>query len=317
MKNAKEDFLEKTFLLLGLIFLAYFVNLNSVGSNIPAIDVHEHIMLNKSDTAKLISIMEQSKISKIVLLDTPSITFGKNNLFEDYDQNVEKQLQMKTLYPDRFLVLYTYPPWDAQGPEKVEKYYKEGIDGLKFYNGVLHDLLGPINSTAMYAAYQKARELNLSVIMHAEALDKEQFAEFEQVLNAFPDVIFVCPHLCGSAENLTVLDLMLKQHANLYTDSGPWHRVGTFAVKNPEEFRNFFIKHQDRIMYATDIVQENISSENFVQKWFQCDRDLLEKINFLCFKEKGWLQGMHLPEDVLKNIYEINPKKIYRNAWLF
>jgi predicted TIM-barrel fold metal-dependent hydrolase len=211
--------------------------------------------------------------------------------------------------------LYTFPPWDKDGPKKIEEYYKQGIDGLKFYNGVMYDLLGPINSSQMYLAYQKARELNLSAIMHAEALDEEQFAEFEQVLNDFPDVIFICPHLCGAAENLTVLEAMLAEHKNLYTDSGPWHRVGTDVVKDPETFRIFFIKHSDRIMFATDMVRaDDVNEKMNMEKWFKCDKDLLEKINFVCYKEKGWLQGMHLPEDVLKNIYQITPKEVYKNA---
>jgi predicted TIM-barrel fold metal-dependent hydrolase len=315
MENTKKDFFGKIFLLLGLVFLAYFVSLSSNTSNIPAIDVHEHIMLNNSETAKLIAIMDQLNISKMVLLDTPGITFGTSENFTDYDENIQIQLKMKSLYPGRFLVLYTFPPWDKDGPSKIEEYYKQGIDGLKFYNGVIYDLLGPINSSQMHAAYQKARELNLPVTIHVEALDEEQFAEFEQVLNDFPDVIFICPHLCGSAENLTVLDSMFAQHKNLYADSGPWSRVGKYAVKNPETFRQFFINHSDRIMYATDIVRaDDVNSNINMTKWFKCDRDLLERIDFLCFKEKGWLKGMHLPENVLKNIYEINPKKVYRNA---
>jgi len=311
MKKINKDFFEKILLLGGLILIAYFINFNASGSNIPTVDVHEHIVLNESETVKLIEIMDELKISKMVLLDTPSATFGKNNEFEDYDQNVQIQLKMKAQYPDRFLVLYTYPPSDKNGPEKIEEYFKQGIDGLKFYNGVMPSL-GPINSSEMYAAYQKAREFNLSVIMHAEALDEEQFTEFEQVLNDFPDVIFVCPHLCGAAENLNVLNSMLVRHKNLFVDSGPWHRVGIFAINDTEAFRTFFINHSDRIMFATDIVIDSVNKV-YVEKWLNCDRDLLEKINFVCFKEKGWLKGLHLPEETLKNIYQITPKKVYKN----
>jgi predicted TIM-barrel fold metal-dependent hydrolase len=314
MNNSKKDFSAKAFLLVGLIFVAYFVNLEAGGPSIQAIDVHEHVVLNESETVKLISIMDELKISKMVLLDTPSNTLGKNDRFEDYDKNVEMQLRMKALYPGRFLVLYTYPPWDADGPSKIEKYYKQGIDGLKFYNGVMYDMLGPINSSEMYLAYQKARELNISVLIHVEALDPVQFPQFEQVLDGFPDVTFICPHLCGAAQNLTLLDSMLAQHKNLYTDSGPWTRVGTFAVKDTDEFRDFFIRHSDRIMYATDIVRDDMSSNATVEQWLKCGRDLLEKINFNCFLEKGWLNGMHLPKDVLKDIYQTTPKKVYKNV---
>lgn len=309
--------MEKLLLLLGLVAIAYFVSFPNA-SRMPAIDVHEHIVLNQTETAKLISVMDELKISKMVLLDTPGITLGTSSNFTDYDQNVETQLQMKAEYPGRFLVLYTYPPWDVEGPNKTEKYYKEGIGGLKFYNGVIYNLLGPINSSQMYLAYQKARELNISVLIHVEALDPVQLPQFVQVLRDFPDVIFICPHFCGAARNLTVLDSLLIEHKNLFTDVGPWHRVGTYAVRNPEQFRKFVIKHQDRIMYATDMVRADdvntfLSGSN-MEKWLQCERDFLEKTNFFCYKEKGLLKGLNLPQDVLKNIYEINPEKVYRSA---
>jgi len=331
MKNARRNFPKEASLivivaLVGGLYLLTTFPFSS--KNFEIIDVHEHIMLEEKETAELVSLMDEMKISKMVLLDTPSITFGKNNRFEDYDANVEQQLKMKALYPDRFLVLYTYSPDDVNGPKKIEEYAKKGINekisGLKFYNGVLLAFsnltdFDPINSTRMYAAYQKARELRIPVTIHVEALLKSQFEQFEQVLTDFPDVTFICPHLCSVESELPVLESMLARHRNLYVDSGPWHRVGTFAIEEPEKFRAFFIKHSDRIMFGADIVRAiDVNTQLNMKAWIQCEKDLLEKEQFTCYREKGRekeiLKGLHLPPDVLRNIYEVTPRKVYKEV---
>jgi len=328
MKKIRKRFSKKTLLLplliiVSLIIFSYFFIVFS-NNNLEIIDVHEHIMLDEKETTELISLMDEMKISKMILVDTPSITFGKNYRFEDYDKNVEQQLKMKALYSDRFLVLYTYAPDDVNGPKKIEEYFKQGISGLKFYNGVILAFsnltdFDPINSTRMYAGYQKARELHLPVTIHVEALLKDQFEQFEQALTDFPDVIFICPHLCDVESELAVLESMLSRHSNLYVDSGPWHRVGTFAIEEPEKFRDFFIKHSDRIMFGTDIVRApDVNKELDMKAWIQCEKDLLEKEKFTCFREKGregeMLKGLHLPADVLRNIYEVTPRKLYKGV---
>jgi len=304
-------------LLAGIAILALFFYYQQSGIlyDIPAIDVHEHIMLGPNGTSDLIRVMDRLNITKIVLLDTPTLTFGENSNFEGYDQNVENQLKMKQEFPGRFFVLYTYPPWDLEGPNKIVKYYGEGIDGLKFYNGVMYDLLGPINSTNMYRAYQKARELNLSVIMHVESQDPVQLAQFQQILRDFPDVIFICPHLCAAEDHLEILESLLDEHPNLYTDVGAWQRVGHFAVEQPDSFRQFIIKHQDRVMYASDMVYSDDSNQGLdLKQWLSCERDLLEKKTFTCFLETGTLTGLNLPHDVLVKIYQTNPERVYKGA---
>ena len=70
------------------------------------------------------------------------------------------------------------------GPRKTRRLADEGIDGLKFYNGLpmLRDELGPIDSPAMYLAYGAARERKLPVIIHVEALLPDERREFEHAL---------------------------------------------------------------------------------------------------------------------------------------
>jgi predicted TIM-barrel fold metal-dependent hydrolase len=294
-----------------LIVAAYF--LQEV-KNLDKIDIHEHIK-DIGQAERVLKIMDDLHIEKMVLLGTPSLTFHeKTDKFEKYDEHNEKMLEIKEKYPDRFSVFVTINPEDKDAAKKLENYSIRGASGLKLYHGVIPSL-GHINSSEMYEVYENCKELNLPVIIHVELLNATQMEEFRRVIEDFPDVKFNCPHLCGSATRLEILSKLLDSYPNLTTDMGPWHRVGKYAVNNTQQFREFFIKYQDRIMFATDIVlDETWESDSLVREWFECGINLLEKKYFTCYKEEGRiLEGLNLPTEVLEKIYLINPTKFVEN----
>lgn len=270
------------------------------------VDVHEHIVLDEAQTPALIEVMNRTGIATMFLLDSPDVTFDADAGFEGYDDTVKRQLAMKRQYPDRLRVFYTYPTSDVDGPLKTRRLAEEGIDGLKFYNGLpmLRDELGPIDSPAMYLAYGAARDLKLPVIIHVEALVPDERREFEHALNDFPQVTFICPHLCGVQGSLEILDAMLKSHPNLFTDGGPWHRVGAFAVHDPQKFRGFYLAHSNRIMFASDTVYEDrLGSNPSFDAILGCERSLLETKYFSSFRSDDVMTGLYLPRAALEDIY--------------
>jgi len=270
------------------------------------VDVHEHIVLGESQTESLIEVMDRCGIATMFLLDSPDVTFDSNAGFEGYDDTVMRQLAMKQRYPDRFRVFYTYPSYDTDGPRKARRLVEQGIDGLKFYNGLplLRDQLGPIDSRAMYVAYALASERGLPVTIHVEALQATERREFERALSDFPRVTFICPHLCGVQSNLEILGAMLKAHPNLFTDGGPWHRVGAFAVKAPEKFRALYIAHSDRIMFAADSVYEDrLGTDPELGDVLECERNLLETKYFSSFRSEEVMAGLYLPRATLEDIF--------------
>jgi len=269
-------------------------------------DVHEHIVLDPGQTKSLIAVMDRTGIATMVLLDSPDVTFDSDAGFEGYDETVMRQLAMKRQYPDRLRVFYTYPSYDADGPRKAERLAQQGIDGLKFYNGLpmLRDQLGSIDSPAMYSAYTLASERGLPVIIHVEGLQPIQRREFDRVLSDFPRVTFICPHLCGVQSSLEVLGAMLATHPNLFTDGGPWHRVGAFAVLAPEKFRAFYMAHSDRIMFASDSVfEDSLDEDPGLDEILECERNLLETKYFSSFRSEEVMAGLYLPRAALDDIF--------------
>jgi predicted TIM-barrel fold metal-dependent hydrolase len=294
------------------LFMAMLLLANPVYSAETRIfDVHEHIVLAPRQTRRLVTLMDREGIAAMVLLDTPGITFGDGDAFDGYDAMVERQLAMKRRWPGRLRVFYTFPPYDADGPRKAARLAGRGIDGLKFYNGVLWEQLGAIDSRAMYAAFAVAREHRLPVIIHVEAMNPIQRREFERALDDFPAVTFICPHLCGVERNLRVLEAMLKRHRNLMTDGGPWHRVGAFATAEPEKFREFYIAHSDRIMFATDSVIGDDLDESDLTDRIECERGLLEHKYFSCFRSESVMRGLYLPRAALDDIYHRTAERIF------
>jgi len=309
MKFKHKSYKAYLFLLL-VLAIELYIFINPQVSSYKKIDVHEHIF-GMNQTIRLVNVMDRFGIEKVVMLDTPSITFGANTTrFENYDEHMEELFRVKTVYPDRVLILYTFDPNDSSAVQKFESNLKRGADGLKLYNGVIPGL-GPINSSTLYAAYQVAEKYKVPVLIHVEALDEEQKMEFEHALTDFPNVKFICAHFCGVESRLDVLESMLDKYSNLYTDDSAWQRVGHFAALESEKFRQFYIKYQDRIMFGSDMVLEN-QDENWIVKWLKCDIDLVEKRIFFCFKEPGLqLDGLHLPPEVLEKIYETNSQHIF------
>lgn len=279
------------------------------------IDVHEHIVLPEAQTKSLVDVMDREGIATMVLLDSPDVTFDSDADFDGYDDTVERQLAMKRRYPDRFRVFYTYPSYyDEDGPRKAARLAGRGIDGLKFYNGLpmLRDELGSIDSRAMYAAYAIARDRGLPVIIHVEALQAVQRRELERALNDFPKVTFICPHLCGVQSSLEILGAMLEAHPNLFTDSGPWHRVGAFAVRDPEKFRAFYIAHSDRIMFASDSVfKDRLDPNPGFDAILRCERNLLETRYFSSFRSEAVMLGLYLPRAALDDIFFRTAARIF------
>jgi predicted TIM-barrel fold metal-dependent hydrolase len=278
------------------------------------IDVHEHIVLSTARTKSLIDVMDRRGIATMFLLDSPEVTFDADAAFEGYDDTVRRQLAMKRQYPDRLRVFYTYPATDVDGPRKAARLADQGIDGLKFYNGLLmlRDELGPIDSRAMYAAYSVARERGLPVIIHVEAMVAAERHDFERVLNDFPRVTFICPHLCCVQSSLEILDAMLTTHPNLFTDGGPWHRVGAFAILAPEKFRAFYIAHSDRIMFASDSVYEDeLGTDPSLDEILECERNLLETKYFSSFRSEEVMPGLYLPRAALEDIFFKTAKRVF------
>lgn len=73
----------------------------------------------------------------------------------------------------------------------------------------------------------------------------------ERLYRNHPRTTFVAVHFANAAEDLDYVDGLLQRNPNLWIDIAA--RVGEFGRHPPEKLRAFFSRHQDRIVFGTDI----------------------------------------------------------------
>lgn len=74
----------------------------------------------------------------------------------------------------------------------------------------------------------------------------------ERVIASHPENTFLLIHMGNYAENLDYVDHLLSTYPRVYVDVSA--RVPEIGRHPPEQVRAFFIKHQDRILFGSDII---------------------------------------------------------------
>jgi hypothetical protein len=119
------------------------------------------------------------------------------------------------------------------------------------------------------------------------------------------------------AEDLTPVDAWLDSHPNFHVDTSA--RVGFIGRHPPEQARAFFIKHQDRVIFGTDLIlgwQPYSDGDPGDQAEYQRDYDEHRRffatnerqVSFPDFPRSGrWrVDALGLPPDVLSKLYSGN-----------
>ncbi len=76
-------------------------------------------------------------------------------------------------------------------------------------------------------------------------------AQFERMLGRNPATTFVGVHFGNDPEDVAATDRRMDAYKNLWIDTAA--RVGEIGRTPPEKLRAFFVKHQDRILFGTDL----------------------------------------------------------------
>ncbi len=298
------------------VLIALFLTLNNLNDKekeYDIISVHDHIQ-DLGGASSFLEAMDKTNIKQIWLVSSPDATIYKNRQgFEGYDQNNEELLKIIEAYPNEFVAFCTIKPEDPEKLSKLKSCIGRGAKGLKLYTG--HSLFYtiPLNDPLMDEIYSYVEENKIPITFHVNG-GKYQ-SEFEEVLRKYPNMIVNCAHFCLLSLRLDELGYLLDTYQNLYTDIS----FGSFAQeglerlsKDPRLYRDFIIKHSDRILFATDLVitDNPTKTTEYITDMTNCYKDLLEKTEYSCFLSEEMLNGFYLNDDVLERIYEENPRKL-------
>ena len=153
---------------------------------------------------------------------------------------------------------------------------------------------------------------------------EELLAALERVVTRHPETTFVCVHFANNAEDLAWVDAQLTKHPNMMADLAA--RIPEIGRHDPKQVHELFVKHQDRILFATDFqVYDRLilgsggsgpsPTDDLARVFFEKHWRWLEtwdqKFPHMTPIQGDWtISGIGLPDDVLAKIYFGNARKL-------
>ena len=88
----------------------------------------------------------------------------------------------------------------------------------------------------------------------------------DNLIRQHPNTQFILPHFANYAENIAYVSNLLNENPNVYIDFSA--RIDELG-RQPYSAREFFIKHQDRIIFGTDMPANIDSSVEMYRTYFR------------------------------------------------
>jgi predicted TIM-barrel fold metal-dependent hydrolase len=303
-----------------------------------AIDMHTHVYArNKEEIVKWIKTMDDCGIKKsIVFTGTTGSRFDDLiRLYSEYSDRFE-------LWCGFDYTGYDQPGYGPDAVKELERCVAAGAKGageIMFKGKVnppssLTKTIMLPDDPQMDILFEKCAELKIPVNLHIsedkwmyEKMDstndglinaskwridtgdgskshEEMLSRFENTLKKHPNTTFIASHLANCCADLSYLGNLFDRYPNLYADISA--RYGELAPI-PKFVKEFMEKHQDRIVYGTDMTfRENIYRTTF--RILESADEHFYEVDMFGYH---WpLYGLALSDISLKKLYSDNPLKI-------
>jgi predicted TIM-barrel fold metal-dependent hydrolase len=139
---------------------------------------------------------------------------------------------------------------------------------------------------------------------------EDQIAARDHMLEKHPDLRVIGAHLGSLEWDVDELAKRLDRFPNLSVDMAA--RICHFQVQDRDKVRNFILKYQDRLLYATDLGQSSPGDIAFRHRLYQTWKDdwdyFATSRTLTSDAVPGPFQGVNLPEQVLRKIYLENTR---------
>jgi len=322
----------------------------------PAIDAHVHVHPGMAEVLR--DIMEANNLGGVVNLGILEIF---DIPFQEGMRAFRRVLGDRFVYFTTPDFRDTAPGFGERMAEDLGRKVEAGAAGLKIFKelGLRHrDADGhliPVDDPRLDPLWARAGELGVPVLIHTadpvaffQPLDernerweelrlhpdwhfgKPEFPDHDtlltqrnRVIERHPDTIFIGAHLGNYPEDLAYVDDCLDRYPNFFVDTSA--RIGEIGRHPPEEVRAFFIKHQDRILFGTDLTlgwdlfEEEESERETLEglvgfyeahwRFFETDD---RQIEYPGYPTQGqWkVDAIGLPDEVLVKLYTRNARRL-------
>jgi predicted TIM-barrel fold metal-dependent hydrolase len=233
------------------------------------------------------------------------------------------------------------PGWDERTVRGLAKDVNNGAQGLKIYKGLglsAKDADGqriPVNHSRLDPVWAKCGELGIPVLIHTgepapfwmpkddqnerlqELMERpgryrdpavippweEIMAEQHDIFRRHPETTFINAHLGWLGNDLGRLGKLLDELPNVYTEIGA---VLAELGRQPRFARQFFVRHQDRVLFGKD----SWNPEEY-HVYFRVLETDDEYFDYYRRRHAFWkMYGLDLPDEVLKKLYYKNALRI-------
>ena len=235
--------------------------------------------------------------------------------------------------------------WVEQCIAELEQDVRAGARGLKVTKELglrFRDTDGsmiPVDDPRLAPIWRRAGELDIPVLIHtsdplgfflpadptnehtptllefpgwsfvgSQFSKMELLAQRDRMIAAHPRTRFLCAHVANLPEDLAAVDRILEEHPNTMIDfSARLDELG----RQPYSAREFFLKHQDRILFGVDMpVDPDVYRCYF--RFLETRDQYFEYPDYLGrWGRCRWrIYGLGLPERVLRKIYNKNALRV-------
>jgi predicted TIM-barrel fold metal-dependent hydrolase len=330
------------------------------------VDLHEHIDPSPEHLAEAVRIQDAVGIGLAVNLSGGTVTRTKNqpSEFESTRALTDRLYPGRFLeYMNLDYTDWDRPDFGARAAAQIEEGHRLGAAGFKEFKRLgLYQRDGKgkliaIDDPKLDPMWNKCGELGMPVSIHVadpkafwapydasnerweELRDhprwwfgdpkkfpprEELLAQLDRVIQRHPETTFVAVHFANNAEDLAWVDASLDRHPNMMADLAA--RVPEIGRHDPEEVRRVFLKHQDRILFATDFqVYDTMTlgsggsgpppteadAIDFFQKHWRWLETRDKNFPHMTPIQGRWtISGIGLPAPVLRKIYFENARKL-------
>ena len=301
--------------------------------NKPIIDAHNHLMNSNKGIKQFAKIKEVFGYERINILSLELMTNALQN---------PRMLVYKLHSPNDYIFGSLNHNISIPFMEQLKQMEMLGFDGIKMIEGKPDSRLKsdlPLNDKTYDDFYSYLEEKQIPLLLHVadpeEFWDEEKvpkwakragwfwgderypkkeelYEEVDKVLEKFPNLVIILAHFYFLSADLERADKFLEKHPNVYFDITSGKEMYFNFSKRPEDYRNFFTKYQDRIIYGTDNVDiadpENSEDMNIFNN-MQMDFLTTDK-EFTAWGDK--VIGINLDEGALDKILHDNFYKLVK-----
>jgi predicted TIM-barrel fold metal-dependent hydrolase len=150
---------------------------------------------------------------------------------------------------------------------------------------------------------------------------EEQLAARDRLLSRHPHMKFLALHLASLEWSVDRIGDFLNRYPNASVDlAARLVHLKLQASADRARVREFFMRYQDRIVYATDLTRlpkqtDAAFADEAHAVWLDDWRFLSGSAELRSEEFDAPFQGLALPRDVLNKVYHANARRLFPSAW--